>query len=331
MDIRVTRARKIVADGRHNAFTGITRFQGKPYITFRSATNHVSGDGIVRVLAADDADAWQPVGECRRPEWDLRDPKIVAFGDSLLVYCAAVQRTAQPPTRVPMVCRSRDGVAFDDPVALTGIPEGYWLWHAVAHDGRLYGTAYSSRGKGDAHVMLYQSSDGLHWEHLADFPVAGNETYLDFDAQGRLWALVRCDPGGHVPSLCCAEPPYTQFQSVRRLPMRLQGPMVKRFDNGCVIICRQWDPPFRSNTRTALLWLEDKDDPKLIRDLPSGGDTSYAGWLDVGPGRAIVSYYSAHEHKMAEPHESAAALARDPAHAEHSSPADIFVADISYQ
>ena len=50
----------------------------------------------------------------------------------------------------------------------------------------------------------------------------------------------------------------------------------------------------------------------------------------MGPGAAVVSYYSSHEHKMDEPHANNAAFANDAAHAEHSTPADIFLADVSY-
>jgi hypothetical protein len=110
--------------------------------------------------------------------------------------------------------------------------------------------------------------------------------------------------------------------------------MLKRLDRGCVIVCRQWDQPNdtlgRRNLRTDLFWLEDGQDIRRVRSLPSGGDTSYAGWLDTGTGRALLSYYSSHEHKMDEPHANDAAFARDNAHAEHSTPADIFLADVSH-
>jgi len=29
--------------------------------------------------------------------------------------------------------------------------------------------------------------------------------------------------------------------------------------------------------------------------LPSGGDNSYPGFVELAPGRALVSYYSSHE------------------------------------
>jgi hypothetical protein len=82
-----------------------------------------------------------------------------------------------------------------------------------------------------------------------------------------------------------------------------------------------------------LFWLGDGQDLRRLCTLPSGGDTSYASWLDLGAGRALLSYYSAHEHKMDEPHSNDGIFAAtwDEAYAEHSSGADIFLAEISYR
>ncbi len=107
--------------------------------------------------------------------------------------------------------------------------------------------------------------------------------------------------------------------------------MIKSLDGGCVVVCRQVGQDGKRHcARTDLFWLEDGCDPRLVRTLPSGGDNSYAGWLDTGPGRAVLSYYSSHEHKMAVPHDEDYKLLKDPAHASHSTPADIFLADVSY-
>ena len=332
MEVRVTRARKVFSDGKHNAFTGIAAVRDKVFIAFRSGPDHGSViEGTIKVLASTDAENWDLMAELRQPApSDLRDPKVVAFGESLLLFCG--ERRAMDAQRISLVFRSTDGKTFGEPQAVRGLPEGHWLWHVQAHDGRLYGTAYNPC-RGEYAVALYSSADGLDWEWVADFPVPGGETYLDFDREGVLWALVRHDDpgsGDHIPALCVAEPPYAKFRSVRRLPLNLQGPMIKRLEGGCVIVCRQWDAPGRRNLRTDLFWLGDGRDLRRIRSLPSGGDTSYAGWLDQGEGRALLSYYSSHEHKMDEPHSNDAVFAKDRAYAEHSTPADIFVAEISY-
>jgi hypothetical protein len=113
--------------------------------------------------------------------------------------------------------------------------------------------------------------------------------------------------------------------------MELKGPMLKRLPGGSVIVCRQWDMRggHKRNTRTQLFWLPDGEPLQYVSTLPSGGDTSYAGWLDTGPGRAVLSYYSSHEYRMAVPPDHPD-LKRDSAVAEHSTPADIFLADIVY-
>jgi hypothetical protein len=326
MDIRVTRARRIFSDGKHNAFTGIASLAGRTFVGFRSGTTHMTLDGAVRVIASADMEAWDVVAEKRHPEFDLRDAKMVTFKDAVMVFFGARGKTGLQQS---MMCKSTEGTHFSDPVVLKGVPPKHWLWCACPCGDVLYGTAYGT-DKGEYGVGLYRSGDGQAWEKVTDFPVTGNETFIDFDRAGVLWALVRDDHRGCIPTLCTAEPPYTKFRSVTRLPMRLQGPMLKRLDGGCVIACRQWEPPGRRNLRTDLFWLEDGHELRRIRSLPSGGDTSYAGWLDLGGGRAALSYYSSHEHKMDEPHANDAAFAKDGAHAEHSTPADIFLADISY-
>jgi len=332
MEVRVTRARKVFSDGKHNAFTGIAAVRDKVFIAFRSGPDHGSMDGAIKVIASADSETWDLMAELRNPApSDLRDPKVVAFGESLLLFCG--ERRAMDSHRTSLVFRSTDGKTFGEPQAVRGLPEGHWLWHVQPCADRLYGAAYRHQDNSFI-VALYASADGLDWEWVADFPVSGGETYLDFDREGVLWALARHDDpgsGDHIPALCVAEPPYTKFCSVRRLPLDLQGPMIKRLEGGCVIVCRQWDAPGRRNLRTDLFWLGDGQDLRRIRSLPSGGDTSYAGWLDQGEGRALISYYSSHEHKMDEPHSNDAVFEKDGAHAEHSTPADIFVAEISYE
>ena len=201
MDIRVTRARRAFADGKHNAFTGIAAAYSRAFITFRSASTHLSPDGIIKVIASDDMDTWASVAEAQRPGMDLRDPKIVFFRGALMAFCAGCR--PGDAVRESLVFRSFDGVTFDAPTPVRGIPAGHWLWHVRPLGDRLYGAAYCSRDGGYV-VSLYASDDGRCWERVADFPVPGNEVYMDFDRAGILWALVRDDSFGCIPTLCAA-------------------------------------------------------------------------------------------------------------------------------
>ena len=332
-ELRVTRARKIYSDGRHNAFTGMARLGDQFFVTFRSAVDHLSPDGKIRVIASEDRDDWQSVHLVGRPNTDLRDPKLATFRGNLLCYFAAVpvvDGKRQGDGRISMVVRSSDGRTFEEPQALQGISQGAWLWHAAPQGDMLYGTAYWHSEGRRYDAALYQSSDGIRWEKIADFPTPSSEVYLDFDADGTLWALVRNQFPTNELVLCRAQPPYTELEVHKRMPTAVGGPMVKRLPVGCVMITRRWDPPGRRNLRSEVLWLPDDGQLQSITRLPSGGDTSYATWVDLAPGRGIVSYYSSHEHKMDEPIDRADLLRNDGAHAEHSTPADVFLADISY-
>jgi hypothetical protein len=328
MDIRVTRARKIFGDGMHNAFTGMELAFGQTIVAFRSGTRHVSPDGAIRLIASTDRDIWQPIACVRHPDADLRDPKMVLFGGRLLVYFAHLP--PKGPRRM-MRMESADGREFSPPEPLRGLEDGHWLWHVREFGGVLYGSAYRRRS-GVPVVTLLESRDGLGWSPLIDFPVPGNETWLDFDRDGVLWALVRDDLFGCIPVVCTALPPYDRLDSVERLPMRLQGPMLKRLEGGCLIIGRQWDEPGWRNLRTDVLWLGDEQPLQKICTLPSGGDTSYADWRDLSDGRALVSYYSSHEHRMdptmGDGEENAARASSDGSPAQA---ADIYLAHIAYR
>ena len=332
-ELRVTRAKKIYSDGHHNAFTGLARLGDQFFVTFRSAVDHLSMAGKIRVIASRDRDDWQPLCLLERPNTDLRDPKLATFRGELLCYFAAVpvvDGQRQGEGRISMVARSSDGRTFAEPEALQGIAQGAWLWHVAAHGEMIYGTAYWHSEGRRYDAALYQSSDGVRWQKIADFPTPSSEVYLDFDGDGTLWALVRNQFPANELVLCRAQPPYTKLEIQKRMPTAVGGPMLKRLPTGNVIITRRWDPPGRRDLRTEILWLPDGGQLESITRLPSGGDTSYATWLDLGNGRAIVSYYSSHEHKMDVPIDRADLLKRDPAYAEHSTPADIFLADISY-
>lgn len=332
-ELRVTRAKKIYSDGHHNAFTGLARLGDQFFVTFRSAVDHVSTAGKIRMITSRDRNDWQSVHLVGRPNTDLRDPKLATFRGKLLCYFAAVpvvDGRRHGEGRISMVVQSSDGHTFAEPQALQGIDQGAWLWHVAPHGDVMYGTAYWRTEGSRYDAALYQSSDGIQWQKIANFPTPCSEVYLDFDGDGVLWALVRNQFPNNELVLCRAQPSYTRLEIHKRMPTPVGGPMVKRLPIGSVMITRRWDPPGRRNLRAEVLWLADGGQLQSITRLPSGGDTSYASWLDLGPGRAIVSYYSSHEHKMDVPIDRADLLKKDPAYAEHSTPADIFLADVSY-
>jgi hypothetical protein len=101
MDIIVTRARRIYADGKHNAFTGICRHRDRTFVTFRSGVNHVTPGSSIKVIAASDLEKWSVAAEkgTVSPTIDNRDPKVASFAGRLLVYYPEITRGEERLTR----------------------------------------------------------------------------------------------------------------------------------------------------------------------------------------------------------------------------------------
>ena len=330
--VRPLRVRKIWSDNRHNAFTSLAGFCGEIFLAFRSASNHKAMDGAIRILhSPDNGETWESAAFIQKENYDLRDPKLLEFDGVLHLFCFARKDS---DTFVSCHITSTDGKVFSEPEVIPGMG---LIWGISKFGNKIYGTDYCRVSEANFRPRLYSSSDGTNWEKLMDFPMFGTEVALDFDEQGFCYTFIR-DSGygcGCIPTVARLVPPYTAMPEVdaktmdlvKAIPLRMVGPMIKRLHGASLLIGRCWDGGItqRRNIRTDVYILEDNEDPLYCFTLPSGGDTSYASYYETSPGRAVVSYYSAHEHLMAYPVDDNSGLV-----AEHNSFADIFVADISH-
>ena len=119
---------KAYTDGKHNAFTGITYWKGKTYISFRNAHDHVSFDGQIKVIASDNTKDWEILTTISEANMDLRDPKIVNVGDALHLYVGAVKE--EDKARLYTYAKlyvSKDGKDWTER-KITGLYPGSWLW-----------------------------------------------------------------------------------------------------------------------------------------------------------------------------------------------------------
>ena len=331
-ELRVLRSSRIFADGRHNAFTTVAACGESLFIAFRSAENHLDKEGVITVIkSSDGGKSWTSCAVIGLENWDLRDPGLIFFDGALHLYCFGRKSDALKEM-ASFHCQLKEDGTFSRLETLNGMPA---VWDVDCFDGKLYGSAYYEDGSKVSHVTLYSSADGLNWTFLRELPFPGNEASMDFDPDGTLWILVRdthncrCYGGGSIPVLCRLEPPYTGNFNSFPLALRLQGPMPKRVNGVSVIAGRRWDgwERNRRNLRTDLFLIADGQDVRFVATLPSGGDTSYASCLERPGNRLLLSYYSSHEYKMDVPFEEDDP--KDPAKAEHSTPADIFLAEIS--
>ncbi|MCI0700393.1 MAG: glycoside hydrolase [Planctomycetia bacterium] len=306
---------KIWDGGKHNAFTDLIRFKDRWYCSFREGDAHVGGDGKLRVLSSADGKKWESVALLAEKGIDLRDPKLSETADGRLMIVAggSVYEGKKLLGRQPRVAFSKDGKEWTPTKRV--LAEGDWLWRVTWRDGKCYGVSYNASerqtkeakeaattgkvepGPADWKLKLWVSTDGEKYELITHLDVPGhpNETTLRFTSDGEMVALVRREGGNQKGWVGTSKAPYKQW-SWKELPARIGGPNFVVIPDGPTIAgVRLYD----NKVRTSLCVLDPKGGKlEEALKLPSGGDTSYAGfvWHD---GVLWMSYYSSHEGKSA--------------------------------
>jgi hypothetical protein len=137
---------------------------------------------------------------------------------------------------------------------------------------------------------MLESDDGLIWRTRALFQeVRGDETAFQFESDGGIVAIGR--RGRDEAQLLRSERPYRRWRR-RELDRYIGGPLLVRWGGRYVVGGRKATD--ERGYKTSLCWLVD-DELHEFAELPSGGDNSYPGFVEMGPGRALVSWYSSHE------------------------------------
>lgn len=289
---------KIWDQGAHNAFTDLVRFQDKWYCAFREGTGHAAGTGKIRVLVSADGIKWASAALLEKDNVDLRDPHLSITPDGRLMINGGA---AWPPTRDPVkdhyswVSFSKDGKTWTDTQRV--LNSWQWLWRITWHKGTGYGVAYSWEQVDKVknyYGTLYKTSDGLHYEKVSDLTIPQTtEATVRFDGD-TMHILQRRDGSPNTAVFGTAQPPYTSFTWID-LGMYYGGPNFLKAPNGA-----WWTAGriIKDKVAKTVLGRLDVKNGKLepVLELPSGGDTSYAGmvWHD---GQLWVSYYSSHEKK----------------------------------
>ncbi len=305
--VRVTNIRRVFHNGEHNAFTDLVRFKDRFYLTFRSCPDGhaVHPTASVIILASDDAQTWQTVHRFRVEERDTRDPHFLVFRGKLFVYTGTWYSGAStiPPAEYDLnlhlgyAAWSEDGATWHSPVMLEGT-FGHYVWRASTFGDKAYlcgrrklGFDVTPRGEGrKVESLMLESEDGLVWRKRAVFQeIEGDETASLFEADGSVVAIGR--RGGGNAQLLRSTPPYTNW--VRKdLDRYIGGPLLARWGDRYVVGGRK--SIGQQGPKTSMYWLVD-DRLHEFAELPSGGDTSYPGFVALSPTSAIMSWYSSHE------------------------------------
>lgn len=298
---------------KHNENTDMIRWRGAIWLAHRTAESQVLGpNSSLRILRSTDGgqtfqlEAVLPAPGIR----DIRDPSFYVVGDRLFIKAIARLPGFLPrdiADSVSVETHSPDGKTW------TGFrdisPHGWGFWRVVEHDGVYYSAAYQD---GDLQVVLYTSRDGLNWKpgpqiygRAEDTPL---ETELVLSPSGEhMLALVRMDgypleilgsDGRLRTKICWARRPFTNFTCPQEfLDVRLDGPVAWYWEGGLFLLARRHIPGPGVKKRTTLYEIEGKFEGGPLRlrewgDLPSAGDTSYAGIAHVAGSRFVATWYS---------------------------------------
>ncbi len=280
----------------HNAFTDLLRHNDQWYCVFREGKAHVSPDGALRVLTSKDGKQWKSIALVTHPKYDLRDAKLTVTPDNRLMLNGAGMLADEEIRYYSMSWFSDDGGETWDEGHEIGDP-GFWLWRTQWHNNHAYTMGYNTnRDRTQRTLRLYKSADGKTYETLVKKVPAPNgcgEDKILFLKDGTALCLLRHETGNKLAQLGTAKAPYTDW-TFRDTNARIGGPeMIQLPDGRILATTRLYD----KRARTSLSWLDPENATLTeVLELPSGGDTSYAGMV-LHEGILWVSYYSSHEGK----------------------------------
>ncbi len=305
--VKVTNVRRVFHNGEHNAFTDLVRFREKLYLTFRSCPDGhmVHPTSSIVVLASDDARHWQQVHRFHVPKRDPRDPHFLVFKEKLFVFTGTWYsgETTLPLGEYDLnkhlgyAVWTADGSSWSAPLLLEGT-FGHYIWRTSSYDGKAYlcgrrkrNFAMEPRGEGrEVESAMLESDDGLVWRTRTLFQtVQGDETAFLFEEDGAIFAIGR--RGGDNAQLLRSQPPYERWER-KDLDRYIGGPLLTRWGNRYVVGGRKSSG--ERGPKTAMYWLIG-DELREFAELPSGGDTSYPGFVAVDDEHAVMSWYSSHE------------------------------------
>jgi len=295
--------KKVYSDDRHNAFTGLTRYQGKYYLAFRSGTGHADNQSEQIIMVSDNGEDWAVVNKRRfvgtaGATVDYRDSYFLPHKDKLLLYsfCTPVVGGVMqiPYSQVQMI--QSDSRTWPEPRT---IHEDSVLWKPYVLENRFYAVGYKTSWHPRKNLTdFFQSDDGMKWEKVVSLATGseGSEACLHSPGRNRLTAFIRTEIPPYHLAIFESKKPFAEWNKITEVPQIIQCPHVIEFGGKVLVIGRyrteymkKGDKNSHSDTK---IW-EFKDYRfSEVLELPSMGDNAYAGTSLMPDGSLLVSYYS---------------------------------------
>ena len=297
---------KIWDNGKHNAFTSLIKFKDAYYCSFREGDSHVfnsagNADGKVRILKSIDGQNWKSVALFGKDKYDLRDPKLSITPDNRLMVTigGSIYVDKKLTGRIPQVSFSKDGENFSEPKPVkihdkagNGLD---WIWRVTWHNGIEYTPMYSMTADRDAYLSLLSTKDGINYNLITklDVPDFPNEATIRFMSDGEMYMMVRREIGDQKGYWGKSVYPYDTW-TWKSMDFRLGGPDFISLNDSLIVMGTR--SHYTSYAKTVLLTSDGSEKFQEVYVLPSGGDTSYPGFV-IEQDQLWVSYYSSHENK----------------------------------
>lgn len=314
--------------GASNNNLDIALHAGRLWFAWRTSKTHFASAGttVYIVSSSDMGQSWEYEHRIS-PDRDIREPRFLSFGGDLFIYWfeAGTNAIRFEPGTIYASRLEKDGWSSPTPIS----EPGYVVWRPRVIDDRALMSVYSGgESLYTAHpvateVELWQSRDGFEWSPAIPdervIHVGGTETEFQLAPDGGLLALTRKEGphGGWGTDVCVTDPDDWSEWRCRSHRSKLDSPLMF-INNGRYFVIARRQPAFRGHydlglnflpailqtrlyqglysattKRTALYEIDPGNlDIRWITDLPSRGDTAFAGIVETSPDEYLVYNYS---------------------------------------
>ncbi|MFX1449416.1 MAG: hypothetical protein ACFFCM_01155 [Promethearchaeota archaeon] len=289
----------------HNSNTDMIFWNGSFYLVHQNSPYHLtSKQSKLIIWRSSDAISWELVKIIYLHE-DIRDPKFAIIGSRLFMYALVNygEFIASPETTI--YTYTEDGQSWKDFKFIE--PYGWLFWRPKTRDNKTWYVPAYWRGHGAS--ILLNSTDGINWEFVSTIFLGerNDETDIEFFPDGRMISTGRLegeseflfgDNSGST-GIAVSKFPYKSWTYFKSQITRLDGPCLFEYSGKIFAVGRyepQNDPVFHQqgsffNRKRTSLFQVTEIGLVYLADLPSCGDTSYAGVVIRGD-QAYISYYS---------------------------------------
>lgn len=310
MNKRIEKLQRVVANGKHNAFPGLTRYKNALYLSYRQSAGHAMHDGTICLKRSfDNGETWEDLTTTFTDK-NYYEGFMVEFKGKLFMFGGAFPRDIEHPVWMhesrQYISVSEDGVNWTSPKEVAPA-FAMRFWHPIVIGETLYVAAYRAFKNYQGTKMevdLLSSEDGFTWKfvsQISNLP-AGNETSLLFDGT-TLHAFIRNERG--TLRMKHTQGDFTSWSEEEDFNVGLQGPMAYEINGRRFLSGRyrgaspRLGTSFTNRSETKFRTYVYVPEIKLFVEyieFPSGFDCSYSESVKLDDNRMLTAYYSQHEY-----------------------------------